>query len=63
MKNIKQFGYDLGRAQLTHLTKEQRESIDAMLSRRMTNTGESQREAADNIIKYLNGHCRDLKGE
>ena len=37
------------------LTTEQKDAIDEMVQRRMTNTNETEEQAAEHLIKYFEG--------
>ena len=41
----------------TELTAEQIEAFEGMIERRMTNTGETWKQAAEAILDYLKGHA------
>ena len=47
----------------TKLTDEQKQAVDDMVTRRMTNTGETQVEATDHIIRYLKGLASVIENE
>ena len=53
MKNIKQYGYNLGRNIHDKTTSES--LIEEMIRRRMNNTGETRRQTIDHIVEYLKG--------
>lgn len=67
MKNIKQYGYNLGRDIHNKTTNEStykignatvtelQNSIEEMLDRRMTLTGETREQSVDHIVRYLKG--------
>jgi hypothetical protein len=37
----------------TNLTNEQKEALDEMIQRRVTNTGETVKQAKEHILNYL----------